>query len=132
MPTGWPPWVRRRGRSAIPMPRPRLPHWWTPMPAETVPDGSPTLDLAASPRIHVVGIGGAGMSAIALVLAAMGHTVSGSDLKDSPVATRLRSHGIPVSVGHRAEHVEHVDAVTYSPAVGLDNPELVAARERGV
>ena len=48
----------------------------------------------------MVGIGGAGMSAIALVLLAMGHTVSGSDLKDTPVAERLRSHGISVAVGH--------------------------------
>lgn len=64
------------------------------------------LDLGAAPRrIHVVGIGGAGMSAIALVLQEMGHHVSGSDLKDSPLAERLRSHGIGVVVGHRAENV---------------------------
>ena len=50
------------------------------------------LDLSTPQRIHVVGIGGAGMSAIALVLRAMGHAVSGSDLKESPVAARLRSH----------------------------------------
>ena len=49
------------------------------------------LDLRESQRIHIVGIGGAGMSAIALVLRAMGHTVTGSDLKDSPVAQRLRA-----------------------------------------
>jgi UDP-N-acetylmuramate--alanine ligase len=71
------------------------------------------------------------MSAIALVLAAMGHTVSGSDLKDSPVAERLRSRGISVAVGHRAENVGPVDAVTYSPAVSLTNPEIVAARSLG-
>ena len=81
-------------------------------------------------RIHIVGIGGAGMSAIALVLRAMGHTVSGSDLKDSPVAERLRSHGISVAVGHRPENVAGADAVTYSPAVPPENPELVAARRR--
>ena len=71
------------------------------------------------------------MSAIALVLAAMGHTVSGSDLKDSPVAERLRSHGITVAVGHRADNVGAVDAVTYSPAVALTNPEIVARRAPG-
>jgi UDP-N-acetylmuramate--alanine ligase len=98
------------------------------MPAEA--DG--LLDLRAPRRIHIVGIGGAGMSAIALVLRAMGHTVSGSDLKDSPVAERLRSQGIAVAVGHRAENVGPADALTYSPAVGLDNPELVAASRLGV
>jgi UDP-N-acetylmuramate--alanine ligase len=89
------------------------------------------LDLRAPQRIHVVGIGGAGMSAIALVLRAMGHTVTGSDLKESPVAARLRSQGIAVAVGHRAENVGSVDAVTYSPAVALGNPEIVAAAAGG-
>ncbi len=89
------------------------------------------LDLQEPRRIHIVGIGGAGMSAIALVLSAMGHTVTGSDLKDSPVAERLRSHGIAVAVGHRAENVGAVDAVTYSPAVSLANPEIAAARDHG-
>jgi UDP-N-acetylmuramate--alanine ligase len=94
-----------------------------------------SLDLRDPRRIHIVGIGGAGMSAIALVLRAMGHTVSGSDLKDSPVAERLRAQGIVVAVGHRADNVGAggpVDAVTYSPAVSQANPELVAAAERGV
>jgi UDP-N-acetylmuramate--alanine ligase len=95
-------------------------------------DDATSLDLHSPRRIHIVGIGGAGMSAIALVLAAMGHTVTGSDLKDSPVAERLRSHGIAVAVGHRAENVGAVDAVTYSPAVSLGNAEIVAAQERSV
>ncbi len=90
------------------------------------------LDLRVPRRVHVVGIGGAGMSAIALVLRAMGHTVSGSDLKDSPVAQRLRSHGISVAVGHRREHVAGADAITYSPAVPPENPELVEARAQGI
>ena len=70
------------------------------------------------------------MSAIALVLRAMGHTVSGSDLKDSPVAERLRSHGISVAVGHGPENVAGAEAVTYSPAVPPENPELVEAARR--
>ncbi|HWF16717.1 MAG TPA: UDP-N-acetylmuramate--L-alanine ligase [Acidimicrobiales bacterium] len=89
------------------------------------------VDLLEPRRIHVVGIGGAGMSAIALVLRAMGHTVSGSDLKDSPVAERLRSQGITVAVGHRAENVAGAQVVTYSPAVATDNVELVAAGGAG-
>jgi UDP-N-acetylmuramate--alanine ligase len=99
------------------------------MPAEE--GGAVVLDLRSPRRIHIVGIGGAGMSAIALVLSAMGHTVTGSDLRDSPVADRLRSHGITVAVGHRAENVGTVDAVTSSPAVAPSNPEIVAAREQG-
>ena len=75
------------------------------------------LDLRSPRRVHIVGIGGAGMSAIATVLRSMGHTVSGSDLKESPVAVRLRAQGIAVAVGHRAENVGDVDAVTFSPAV---------------
>ena len=62
----------------------------------------------------------------------MGHTVSGSDLKDSPVAERLRSRGITVAVGHRAENVAGADAVTYSPAVPPENAELREARARGI
>jgi UDP-N-acetylmuramate--alanine ligase len=72
------------------------------------------------------------MSAIALVLHAMGHEVTGSDLKDSPVAERLRSHGIAVAVGHRAEQVVGADAVTFSPAVQPENPELLEARSRAI
>jgi UDP-N-acetylmuramate--alanine ligase len=97
-----------------------------------MPADAPALDLARPRRVHIVGIGGAGMSAIALVLHDMGHRVSGSDLKDSPVAERLRSRGIGVAVGHQAEHVEGADAVTYSPAVQAENPELREARARGI
>jgi UDP-N-acetylmuramate--alanine ligase len=78
----------------------------------------------------VVGIGGAGMSAIATVLRDMGHEVTGSDLKDSPVAARLRSKGVTVALGHRPENVGNADIVTYSPAVAPDNPELVEAATR--
>jgi len=93
--------------------------------------GGGVLDLSEPRHIHIVGIGGAGMSAIALVLRAMGHTVSGSDLKDSAVADRLRSQSITVAVGHRAENVGQVDAITYSPAVALHNPEIRAALAQG-
>ena len=72
------------------------------------------------------------MSAIALLLARMGHRVSGSDIKDSTVLDRLRAAG--VDGAHRQPRREHVpdaaDAVVYSTAVPLENPELVAARER--
>ena len=101
------------------------------MPADEARPPGGVLDLQTPRRIHIVGIGGAGMSAIAIVLRAMGHTVSGSDLKDSAVAARLRSLGIAVAVGHAAENVGQIDALTYSPAVALTNPEIVRATELG-
>jgi len=90
------------------------------------------VDLSSSRRIHVVGVGGAGMSAIASVLAAMGHQVSGSDLKGSPVTDRLAAQGVVVSVGHRADQVDGADLVTFSPAVGPTNVELAEAVRRGI
>ena len=104
------------------------------MPADPREGGPPPdlLDLVSPRRIHIVGIGGAGMSAIGLVLRAMGHDVSGSDLKDSPVAERLRSLGIEVVVGHRPENAVGAEALTYSPAVPPENVELVEARARGI
>lgn len=83
-------------------------------------------------RVHVVGIGGAGMSAIAAVLAAMGHRVTGSDVKDTPVLDRLRRTGVEVAVGHDAAHVAACDVVTASTAVPPTNPEVAEARRRGV
>jgi UDP-N-acetylmuramate--alanine ligase len=83
-------------------------------------------------RVHVIGIGGAGMSAIATVLVAMGHRVSGSDLRPSPALDRLRQLGVTVWVGHRAEQVGDADVVAHSAAVQAANPELVAAHQRGL
>ncbi len=90
------------------------------------------MKLADVRAVHVVGAGGAGMSAIATVLAAMGKRVSGSDLKDSAALRRLEGVGVEVHVGHRAANVGEVDAVAISTAVAWSNPEVVAARERGI
>jgi UDP-N-acetylmuramate--alanine ligase len=91
------------------------------------------LDLRARQRLHVVGVGGAGMSAIATVLVAMGHDVSGSDLRESATLDRLRSLGIPVAVGHRPGNVpDPVDAVVVSSATAPSNPEVRTARDREV
>jgi UDP-N-acetylmuramate--alanine ligase len=83
-------------------------------------------------HIHFVGIGGAGMSGIAEVLANLGYVVSGSDLSDSATLTRLRGLGIDVFVGHAAGHVRDADAVVTSSAVHADNPEVQEARRRRV
>jgi len=72
------------------------------------------------------------MSAIATVLQGMGHRVTGSDLKASAVTRRLAGQGIEVAIGHRSENLGDAEAVTFSPAVGDRNPELVAATARGV
>jgi UDP-N-acetylmuramate--alanine ligase len=93
----------------------------------------PVLDLSVPRRVHIVGVAGAGMSAIALVLARMGNAVSGSDIKSAPVLERLAAAGVDVHVGNRAEHVPaDADAVVYSTAIPMRNVELVAARELGV
>jgi len=100
-----------------------------------VPDGDARhdLDLSSPRRVHIVGIGGAGMSAIATVLARMGHRVTGSDLKDSRGVERLRLLGIRADVGHRAENLPaDLDAVVVSTAIPRSNPEVRAAGERGL
>jgi len=89
-------------------------------------------DPTAVPRVHIVGVGGAGMSAIATVLHAMGHEVTGSDLRESGVTDRLRSLGIGVTIGHAAAHVEGADLVTHSSAVAATNPELTEAHRLGL
>ena len=83
-------------------------------------------------RIHFVGIGGAGMSGIAEVLANQGFDVSGSDLAASATTRRLTEQGVRVVIGHAAANVADVDAVVTSTAVKGDNPEVVAARERHI
>ncbi len=90
-------------------------------------------DLSEPQHIHVVGVGGAGMSAIAEVLMAMGHRVSGSDAAASPALERLRGLGVVASVGHDAGHLgPAVDAVAVSTAIPADNPEVRAAWARGI
>ncbi|MEC9000509.1 MAG: UDP-N-acetylmuramate--L-alanine ligase [Actinomycetota bacterium] len=93
---------------------------------------TPALDPRVPARVHVVGIGGAGMSAIAEVLAAMGHRVSGSDLKSSAGLERLAALGVEVHVGHHADHLADASVVTRSTAVSDANPEVRAAREAGL
>lgn len=83
-------------------------------------------------RIHFVGIGGAGMSGIAEVLANQGFEVSGSDLSENAATRRLASLGVQVLFGHAASNVADADAVVASTAVQVDNPELIAARERKI
>jgi len=87
-------------------------------------------DLTSPRRVHLVGVGGAGMSGIARILAQRGHDVRGSDLRDGPAVLALRGLGVRVAVGHAAEHLEDAELVVASSAVRPDNPELIAARSR--
>jgi UDP-N-acetylmuramate--alanine ligase len=82
-------------------------------------------------RVHLMGVGGAGMSGIARLLLARGLSVSGCDAKDSPVLDPLRALGIHVDVGHDPAHLAGVDTVVVSSAIRVTNPELLAARDLG-
>jgi UDP-N-acetylmuramate--alanine ligase len=90
------------------------------------------LDLSRARRIHVVGIGGPGINPVASVLAAMGHRVSGSDLKESAGLDRLRAHGLEIYVGHRSEHVADAEVVCRAGAVPDHNIEVRTAVQRGL
>lgn len=83
-------------------------------------------------RYHFIGIGGAGMSALAKILIEQGHTVSGSDLVTTDVTDRLKRMGAIIFKGHDASHVDGAEAVIVSGAVPPDNPELVAGLSKKV
>ena len=85
-----------------------------------------------SRRLHFIGIGGAGMSGLALVCARLGATVTGSDRSDSSYMERLRRAGLDPAVGHDPANLPDGAEVVVSTAIGADNPELALARERGV
>ncbi len=89
-------------------------------------------DLSRRRRVHIVGLGGAGMSAIATVLVAMGHEVSGSDLKDSVALERLRALGVQVAIGHDEANLDAAEFVATSSAVPGGNVEVVGARRGGI
>jgi len=82
--------------------------------------------------VHFVGIGGSGMSGIARLFLASGHTVSGSDRTENHNTEELRALGAIVSIGHDAANLGSADALIYTGALWPDNPEYLAARERGI
>lgn len=83
-------------------------------------------------HVHLMGIGGAGVSALVPLLQRVGATVSGCDAHDSPVLARLRAGGIECAIGHTPAHLVGVDVLVHSAAIPADHPELVQARARGV
>ncbi len=87
-------------------------------------------DVRQAHRVHLVGVGGSGMSALASLLLQMGKQVSGSELASGPATAYLRANGAVVWEGHAAEQLGHADYVIRSSAVPLDNPEVVEANRR--
>ncbi|QHK18792.1 UDP-N-acetylmuramate--L-alanine ligase [Pseudarthrobacter psychrotolerans] len=83
-------------------------------------------------RVHFIGIGGVGMSAVARIMVARGVAVSGSDAKDLPVMAELAAAGARIAVGYAASNVGDAQTVVAGSAIRADNPELVAARAAGL
>jgi len=90
------------------------------------------LDKSKVKHVHLVGIGGIGLSAIARVLHAAGYELSGSDAQQNALTAELASLGMLIYHGHRAENVAGADLVVVSSAVPANNPELVAAQAAGI
>ncbi|MCC5949069.1 MAG: UDP-N-acetylmuramate--L-alanine ligase [Nitriliruptoraceae bacterium] len=88
--------------------------------------------LDVDSRVHLVGVGGAGMSGIARILLQRGIAVSGSDLREGRALDALRALGARIEVGHRADNVGDATIVVTSTAVPVDNPEVADARSRGL
>lgn len=100
--------------------------------ADPIAAFDPADPIADWGRVHIVGIGGAGMSGIARILAAQGVAVSGSDAKDSRRLQALRAVGVDARVGHDPALIEGIDALVVSTAIPETNVERVAAREAGI
>ena len=83
-------------------------------------------------RVHLVGVGGVHMSAIACLLRHRGHEVTGSDLHRSPLTEAVERYGVTVHAGHSAENIDDAELVVYTSAVREGNPELEEARRRGI
>jgi len=83
-------------------------------------------------RIHFIGIGGSGMCPLAEILHKEGYELSGSDNNETDTLARIRSLGIPVAMGQRAENIEGAEMIIYTAALLPDNPELVAAKASGI
>ena len=90
------------------------------------------INLREYRRVHCIGIGGIGLSAVAEIFHARGYEVSGSDMKASEMSEKLASHGMKISIGHDAANVEGADLVVYTVAISSENPELLRAKELGI
>ena len=83
-------------------------------------------------KIHFVGIGGIGLSGIARLLKSYGHTISGSDIKETTLTKKLRNEGIEITIPHNKTAINNQDLVIYTAVAKADNPELLEAKKRGI
>ena len=92
------------------------------------------VDINSHINIHLMGIGGAGMSGLALLLHAMGHSVSGCDTENTFYVGKVRSEGMKISMGHHKTHLDlyYPDLIIHTSAIAVDHPELIEARRRGI
>lgn len=88
--------------------------------------------LLSVKRIHFIGIGGSGMCPLAEILHQKGYILSGSDNNETDTLARIKSLGIPVTLGQKAENIEGAEMIIYTAALLPDNPELVAAKASGI
>jgi len=88
--------------------------------------------LTGIKKVHFIGIGGAGMSALAKILVEKGYEVSGSDMKESTMTGILRDLGAKIFIGHKAENVVGAEAIVVSSAIREENPDVVEANRRGL
>ncbi|MFT7581766.1 MAG: UDP-N-acetylmuramate--alanine ligase [Myxococcota bacterium] len=87
---------------------------------------------AIPPHVHLIGIGGIGVSGVARALLALGHKVSGSDVRESQLTTALRNEGATVTIGHHVDNLAGADLVVLSTAIPETNPELIGAHAQGI
>ena len=90
------------------------------------------INLPDYKKIHCIGIGGIGLSAVAEILMARGYDISGSDMRESDMTAKLAHDGAQIYIGHKAENVEGKDLIIYSSAISMENPELAKAKELGI
>ena len=83
-------------------------------------------------HVHMIGIGGSSMSGLAVMLLKMGIIVSGSDSVESYATSDLKSRGVTVFIGHQSKNIIDADLIVYSAAIGNDNLERIAAKEKGI
>ncbi len=90
------------------------------------------IDKIKGNHVHFIGIGGISMSALAEILLHNGYVVSGSDMRQSTITDKLEKKGAKIYIGHDPSNVEGADCVVYTVAVKDDNPEMMAAKEKGL
>ncbi|MBK5247388.1 MAG: UDP-N-acetylmuramate--L-alanine ligase, partial [Peptostreptococcaceae bacterium] len=90
------------------------------------------INLSLYKRIHCIGIGGIGLSAIVEILINRGYFVTGSDMKESETTDKLIAKGACIFLGHRTKNIKGADLVVYSSAIANDNPERIRAEELGI